>query len=115
MTVTVRRMWEGGPLRQWSDKSHGSGWNYYENSQMKGYAGSYVCGKCSNPVVGVYRVDAGDWICAACKSGKMPQKRVMSEKQLETLRTARISRHRAKLDSEGRIDNPQDEENHHEP
>lgn len=95
MTIEIRRMWEGGPLRQWSDKARGSAWNYYEKAQTVGYAGSYVCDKCSNPVYGVYRLNQG-WICAACKAGKSPAKRIATEKQLELLRTARLSRQRRK-------------------
>jgi hypothetical protein len=69
MPIEIKRMWEGGPLRQWSDTRQTSGgWLYYTNSQMTGYAGSYVCDECRQSTPGVYYVSSvKKWLCRACK------------------------------------------------
>ena len=64
--IEVRRMWEGGPLRQWTAKRPSSGkWVPYEHG---GFAGRYVCADCQQTVAGLYRQNAGaKWLCEACK------------------------------------------------
>src|SRR3974390_2818824 len=55
--IEVRRMWEGGPLRQWTAKRPSSGkWVPYEHG---GFAGRYVCADCQQTVAGLYRQNAG--------------------------------------------------------
>jgi hypothetical protein len=67
----TRRMWEGGPLRQWAERDDGrqaTSWTRYQNPTSDGYAGCYVCDECQEPVGGVYRhMSPVRWICAACR------------------------------------------------
>jgi hypothetical protein len=64
--VEIRRMWEGGPLRNWSDRkatlspmSHNRG----------GFVGAYVCERCLGSCDGVYLVrEEQSWLCGACKT-----------------------------------------------
>ena len=67
--ITIRRMWDGGPLRQVSTKRVSNGnWTTYESPGFKGYAGTYVCDICQRPVEGLYRATRGlKWACGACK------------------------------------------------
>jgi hypothetical protein len=64
--ASIRAMWEGGPLRQWSSsKTTLTPTGYAEG----GFAGSYVCGQCLATSSGVYRVrEEQKWLCAPCKS-----------------------------------------------
>lgn len=67
MTIEVKRMWESGPLRQFSDQREASTWNRYQSATLDGFAGQYVCDDCQQPVVGVYRQKSGaKWYCKAC-------------------------------------------------
>jgi hypothetical protein len=66
----IQRMWEGGPLRQFSDsntrpKGKGS-WMAYSSPILTGWTGSYVCDECRVPVAGVYRV-VSLWLCSGCR------------------------------------------------
>ena len=64
--VTIRRMWPGGPLRQWSGTRPATG--KWISFAAGGYAGSYVCDECQRSVDGVYRVvGAQKWLCGACR------------------------------------------------
>lgn len=64
----VRRMWEGGPLRQFSETQASSHYVAYSAPFLKGYAGSYVCALCQRPSAGIYLVRKADkWLCGACK------------------------------------------------
>ena len=69
ITIEVKRMWDGGPLRQWAPQRPlhaGSTWVFY-SGVIGGYVGPYVCDQCEQPVVGVYRVyHVKKWICKAC-------------------------------------------------
>ena len=64
--VQIRRMWEGGPLRNWSDRkttltpmSHNRG----------GFVGAYVCERCLGSCDGVYLVrEEQSWLCGACRA-----------------------------------------------
>jgi ribosomal protein S27AE len=64
--VQIRRMWEGGPLRNWSDRkttltpmSHNRG----------GFVGTYVCERCLGSCDGVYLArEEQRWLCGACKT-----------------------------------------------
>jgi hypothetical protein len=68
-TVTVRRMWPGGPLRQWSDKRQPRAGNWIAHA-AGGYVGAYLCGGCQAPCNGVYFVQrVKKWLCGACKKG----------------------------------------------
>ena len=75
--MEIRRMWENGPLRQWSATKHGR----WIPSANGGYSGSYVCDHCRHPVVGVYRQtwpnvgvqDCQNWFCASCRSELRPK------------------------------------------
>jgi len=60
----IRRMWEGGPLRQFSADRVGS-WTPLDTG---GYGGQYICDTCKNPVSGIYEaVDGNGWQCSDCK------------------------------------------------
>jgi len=62
----IRRMWEGGPLRQWSETRHGGNWLA---SDRGGFTGSYVCGECRQPCDGVYLArHVQKWLWGACKA-----------------------------------------------
>ena len=74
MTITIERMWEGGPLRQVSDKSR-QGWSRGQNAAFKG---RYVCDECLRPVAGVYEPkdgfgDGRKWLCSACRAAQRPR------------------------------------------
>ena len=65
--IKVKRMWAGGPLRQWAELRPRAGWVACASG---GFAGQYVCDVCSHAVVGVRRQFTGDgkdkWLCAGC-------------------------------------------------
>lgn len=67
----VRRMWEGGPLRQFSDTQVSSHYVGYSGPILKGYAGSYVCDRCQRPCAGVYPSHPSEtqreWLCGGCR------------------------------------------------
>ena len=69
MSVEIRRMWEGGPLRQCSIEHGGPCQRFYQSPLWSGYTGAYVCDECQRAVDGVYLVHrAGKWLGGACKS-----------------------------------------------
>jgi hypothetical protein len=78
MAIEVRRMWEGGPLRQWSKDNpqrNLTGYAVGLGNELEGYVGSYVCEECGEPCGGVYRrrgAAGGEakWVCGACRSGR---------------------------------------------
>lgn len=73
--MEIRRMWEGGPLRQFSDKREATSWHRYQSPILEGYAGQYVCDDCQEAVVGVYRQKStGKWLCRACYDSVRPDK-----------------------------------------
>lgn len=80
--IEIRRMWNGGPLRQCSDEHH-NGFQYYEHTDRnhpelswRGYTGAYVCEGCQKPCAGVYRVLAvKKWLCGGCRKAVRPSKR----------------------------------------
>ena len=65
----TRQMWESGPIRRWSQ---------IRTTQTPlgcsvGFVGSYVCGWCSEPCDGVYRLrEPKVWVCGACKRKIQP-------------------------------------------
>jgi hypothetical protein len=70
----MRRMWPGGPLRQFTEGKHPSSWTPYQSSQLRGFAGQYVCDECLEPTAGVYRVISPSssgkrpsWMCSGCR------------------------------------------------
>ena len=64
----VRRMWEGGPLRQFSETEAKSHYVAYSGPFLRGYGGSYVCDRCQRPCAGVYLVrETHKWLCGGCK------------------------------------------------
>ena len=66
--ILVRRMWEGGPLQQFASRPLGGNWMWYSNPLLTGYVGSYVCDRCQEPTVGVYRQHNGaEWVCGGCR------------------------------------------------
>ncbi len=69
MPVEHRRMWEGGPLRQFSPERNTTCKMYYESPGLKGYVGAYVCDGCGEPSPGIYSPHHPHrkWLCAACK------------------------------------------------
>lgn len=66
-SVTVREMWPGGPLRQFS-LTPVPNWIPYATG---GYVGPYVCRRCrlASPK-GLYDPE---WLCSACKSQFTPK------------------------------------------
>src|SRR5215813_7051044 len=72
--AATRRMWNGGPLRQFSNTQAGGHYIAYSSPILKGYAGSYVCDGCQEPCAGVYLVRPLEiWLCGACKKGSRPK------------------------------------------
>jgi hypothetical protein len=73
-TNGARQMWEGGPLRQFSDTQRGGHYIAYSSAILTGYAGSYVCDRCRRPSVGVYlshpSETENEWLCGGCKKRK---------------------------------------------
>jgi hypothetical protein len=71
--AATRRMWNGGPLRQFSEAQVKSHYVAYCSPILTGYAGSYICDGCQEPCAGVYLVRPfGIWLCGACKKGSLP-------------------------------------------
>lgn len=65
----VRRMWEGGPLRQFSQTQVGGHYIRISSPLLTGYAGSYVCDRCLRPSAGVLRPPTlQEWLCGGCKA-----------------------------------------------
>jgi hypothetical protein len=72
--IIVKRMWEGGPLRNWSPSHTSLAPMVYAKG---GYVGSYVCDQCQRSCDGVYCTDgeqAGQkrWVCGGCKPEYRP-------------------------------------------
>ena len=64
----VIRMWNGGPLRQFSGTKLSGHYVAYSSPILTGYAGSYVCDECQRPCAGVYFVrPVGVWLCGTCR------------------------------------------------
>jgi hypothetical protein len=65
------RMWDGGPLRQFSTTQVSSHYIRYCGRSLKGYAGAYVCDECKRPCKGVYLSHPSEtrnlWLCGGCK------------------------------------------------
>jgi len=65
----LRRMWDGGPLRQFGETQASGHYVAYSSPFLTGYAGSYVCDRCLRPCAGVYLVKPpGIWLCGSCKA-----------------------------------------------
>jgi hypothetical protein len=67
--MEIKRIWNSGPLRQWSEKRTSKGQIEYDKG---GYVGMYVCdGLPDIPSHtsghGVYKCLDGLWRCADCK------------------------------------------------
>jgi hypothetical protein len=67
MSIIIRRMWSGGPLRQWSPSKIRPRSGFITCS-FGGHSGEYVCDECSLVSDGVYFVRPGRWLCGACKT-----------------------------------------------
>jgi len=69
-----RRMWNGGPLRQFSNIPAGGHYIRYSSRFLTGLAGAYVCDRCQRPSAGVYLSKPSktrhEWLCGACKPSK---------------------------------------------
>jgi hypothetical protein len=64
----LRRMWEGGPLRQFSKTQAKGHYVAYSGHFLTGYAGSYVCDQCRKPCAGIYYAKAcQSWLCGGCR------------------------------------------------
>ncbi len=74
--IVVKRMWEVGPLRQWSEKRETSRWIRHG----EGWAGMYVCEACREPApMGVHSLRLGHdsvkaktvlWLCGTCREAR---------------------------------------------
>jgi len=84
--MSQKRMWQGGPLREWSEtKTPATSMSYGK----VGYAGRYGCDRCLKAVNGVYLVQetsssAGMWLCSDCRQNVRPK-----QAQPEALRRAK--------------------------
>jgi hypothetical protein len=58
-----------GPLRLFNEKRF-TGGTIYEGPTRKGFAGPYICDRCSLACAGVYLVEES-WLCGACNSLRM--------------------------------------------
>jgi hypothetical protein len=66
--IGVIRMWDGGPLRQFSRAQASSHYVGYSGPFKTGYAGSYICDRCQGASAGVYlATEAHKWLCGPCK------------------------------------------------
>jgi len=75
------RMWEGGPLRQFSE-TRVSSYVSYSSPIMTGFAGSYICDACQRACKGVRRMGEPNngagmasratvgWLCGTCIEGR---------------------------------------------
>ena len=64
----LKRMWPGGPLRQFSKRQAGGNYTAYSGPIPTGYAGSYICERCQRPCAGIYFVrPVKNWVCGPCK------------------------------------------------
>lgn len=87
--MTIKRAWDGGPLRQWSKKREASSWLKHRES----YTGMYVCDSCREPTTGgVYSVRHTSrrnatitWLCAPCRLAQKP-----TREQPQQLRKPRL-------------------------
>lgn len=87
--MTIKRIWEGGPLRQWSEKRQASSWLKHR----EGYVGMYVCDHCHELAPGgVYSVRQMSghkgviaWLCAPCRFSQTPKR-----EQTQQLRKPRL-------------------------
>jgi hypothetical protein len=68
-----------GPLRLFGPNKFAGG-KIYESRTRTGYAGSYYCDACLQPVAGVYRVAGAveQWLCAACGGQKAARRAAAS-------------------------------------
>jgi len=68
-SVIIRRMWEGGPLRQIADTKVSPVYRAYVYGGSRcTFAGRYVCDGCIEPAIGVYRQKrSGLWVCGGCR------------------------------------------------
>jgi hypothetical protein len=73
-SMNVRRMWDGGPLRQFSETQASGHYIRYSGRFLTGFAGAYVCDRCRRPCGGVYLTylsETGqEWLCGGCKNQK---------------------------------------------
>ena len=65
----VKIIWSGGPSRRWSEERCPQATLPLETG---GYSGMYVCQRCNEAVIGVYRVFSIPqtrhwWICGGCR------------------------------------------------
>ena len=67
--VELRRMWLGGPLRQFAaEKVSNAFIPYGERGSTPTFAGRYACDGCQMPTAGLYPAKTGKgWLCAGCK------------------------------------------------
>jgi len=67
-SVAIRRMWEGGPLRQVAETPVSPVYRAYVCGGSRcTFAGRYVCDGCMEPAIGVYRQKrSGLWVCRGC-------------------------------------------------
>jgi len=75
MKSEILRMWRRGPLRRFirrseleSERPPGD-WETYTSQTLDGYAGAYVCERCLEGTIGVYKVK-NRWLCGTCRGGR---------------------------------------------
>lgn len=62
--AAIRQMWQGGPLRNWSESKTA----LTPIRHVEGFVGSYACSSCRKTCNGVYRVrEDFSWLCGPCK------------------------------------------------
>ncbi len=65
--LKVRLMWEGGPLRLWSESAN-SRCPILFSAAISGFVGAFVCEECLKPSGGVYQSRGKEqkWVCGVC-------------------------------------------------
>lgn len=74
----VKRMWEGGPLRNFSE-TRMNGWI---SAHHGGFLGPYACEECRETTDGVYRTDGG-WLGGCCWDASSRRRRALAVHQDE--------------------------------
>lgn len=81
----TKRMWNGGPLRQFSTERGTASWTALDGG---GYGGQYVCDECGFPVVGLYKAAAAVWRCSECREAHRPKQEPRTPKTIAPSGTA---------------------------
>jgi len=72
---TVKRAWQGGPLRNFSTAPKAN-WSRHDEDRL--FWGPYVCDHCQRSVNGIYEPKPGigdgrKWLCSECRNALRPK------------------------------------------